>query len=109
MLEDKVLVHRDSPAVKSLRGFIDINVPPAPASAEITAFYPDYTTSMIAGVSVGDALTLGGNSLQLISDSVVGVAGEVAAGMPVVMAVPCIGSGGAPVFFSRHVLGGHLL
>ena len=36
LLEDKVLVHRDSPAVKSLRGFIDIDVPPAPASAEIT-------------------------------------------------------------------------
>ena len=38
LLEDKALVQRDSPVVKAFRGFIDIDVPPAPAPAAITAF-----------------------------------------------------------------------
>ena len=53
-------------------------------SATITAFYKDGTTSMVTGVSEGDPISLFGNSPSLVTDSDVGVFGEVSQGMPIV-------------------------
>ena len=53
-------------------------------SATVTALYYGGTTSMISGVSAGDAVEVYGNSPSLIPDGDVGVFGEVSQGMPIV-------------------------